>query len=131
MKRILLSRALIAICLTASLWAASAQAAFLNSNTVQQMNNNTGIVQQGAGYDDTTLSESVGMIIKVFLGVLGVIFIILLIVAGFNWMTAAGDEEKIKKAMATIRMAIIGLVIIVSAYSITYFVFSNLPGGGN
>ena len=43
-------------------------------------------------------------------------------------MTAAGDEEKIKKATNTIRSAIIGLLIIIAAYSITYFVFQNLPG---
>lgn len=117
---------LAAFCLSLSL-ASGAQAAFLSENAIQSMNENTSVVQKSAGYEDTTLGATVGMIIKAFLGVLGMIFIILLIIAGFNWMTAAGEEEKIKKATATIRTAIIGLLIIVAAYSITYFVFDNLP----
>jgi type IV secretory pathway VirB2 component (pilin) len=68
--------------------------------------------------------------ISAFLGLLGIIFIILIIYAGFNWMTAGGDEEKVKLAKDTLIRAVIGLIIIIAAYSITYFVFSNLPGGG-
>lgn len=109
-------------------FAFSAQAAFLTGNAVQDMNLNTEKVQQAAGYDGSiTLGVAVGLIIKAFLGVLGMIFLILLLVAGYNLMTAAGDEEKIKKATTTIRAAIIGLMIIVAAYAITYFVFANLP----
>lgn len=107
----------------------SAQAAILNSNAVQGMQNNTKVVQEKAGFDASTdVTQVAATAIKVFLSVLGIIFIILILIAGFNWMTAAGDEEKIKKATATIRAAIIGLLIIVSAYAITYFVFSSLSG---
>lgn len=65
-------------------------------------------------------------IIKVFLGLLGIIFLGLLIFAGYSWMTAAGEEEKINKAKDTIRRAIIGLIIILAAYSITYFVLEQI-----
>ena len=60
---------------------------------------------------------------------MGVIFIILIILAGYNWMTAGGEEEKVNKAKQMIYRAIIGLIIIMSAYAITYFVFTNLPAG--
>ena len=107
----------------------STQAAILNSNAVQSMQNNTKAVQEKAGFDASTdVTQVAATAIKGFLGVLGIIFIILILIAGFNWMTAAGDEEKIKKATATIRAAIIGLLIIVSAYAITYFIFSSLSG---
>lgn len=106
-----------------------AQAGFLDGNAIQRMNENTGQVQMGAGYDaGVNLGEAVAIAIKGFLSLLGVIFVILIIISGFNWMTASGDEEKIKKATSTIRSAIIGLLIVVAAYSITYFVFANLPG---
>ncbi|HRH32923.1 MAG TPA: hypothetical protein PK720_02150 [bacterium] len=106
-----------------------AQAGFLDGNAIQRMNENTGKVQMGAGYDsDVKLGEAVAIAIKGFLSLLGVIFVILIIISGYNWMTASGDEEKIKKATSTIRSAIIGLLIVVAAYSITYFVFANLPG---
>lgn len=116
----------IGLCLSVLL-AGSAQAAFLSQNAASAINNNTYSVQQGAGFEDMSLGSALGTIIKAFLGVLGMIFIILMLIAGFNWMTAAGEEEKIKKATATIRTAIIGLLIIVAAYAITYFVFANLP----
>lgn len=107
----------------------SAQGGFLDANAVGKINNNIGTVQTQAGYrPDLTLGEVVAVVIRGFLGLLGVIFIILIIIAGYNWMTARGDEEKITKATSTIRSAIIGLLIIVAAYAITYFVFANLPG---
>ena len=68
-------------------------------------------------------------VISAFLGLLGIIFLILIIYAGFEWMTAQGDEEKVTKAKDTLTRAVIGLIIIIAAYSITYFVFSSLPGG--
>jgi hypothetical protein len=110
----------------------NSQAQILNSGTVQKINENVGTVQTQAGYSpNLSLGMVVATIIKGFLGLLGVIFIILIVLAGYNWMTAAGDEEKIKKATSTIRSAIIGLLIIIAAYSITYFVFQNLPGAGS
>lgn len=76
---------------------------------------------------ETTLTQFVANILNVFFGLLGTIFIILLVYGGYVWMTAAGNSEKVEKAQHTIRVAIIGLVIIASAYAITYFIFSRLP----
>lgn len=110
----------------------SAEAQFLNTNTLQSMNQNSDQLGTAAGYDQgVSLAQVVSVAIRGFLSLLGMVFIILMIVAGFNWMTAGGDEEKIKKAAATIRSAVIGLIIVASAYAITYFVFSNLPGSGS
>ena len=80
--------------------------------------------------DQYKLSLIVSQIVQAFLGLLGIIFLVLIIYAGFNWMTAQGDEEKVTKAKDTLTRAVIGLVIIILAYTITYFVFSNLPGSG-
>lgn len=107
-------------------------AGLLQQNIAGEITNNTGVVQTQAGYaDNVTVGTVVGTIIKAFLGLLGIIFVILMIVAGFNWMTAGGDEAKIEKATSTIRSAVIGLIIVVAAYAITYFVFANLPGSGS
>ncbi|MCK5320343.1 hypothetical protein KAJ61_03065 [Candidatus Parcubacteria bacterium] len=93
-----------------------------------------GKFSQSAGFvtDDTgtQLGKVIALVIKGFLSLLGIIFIILIILSGFNWMTSEGDEQKITKAKETIRTAIIGLFIIIAAYSITYFVFNALPFGG-
>jgi cytochrome bd-type quinol oxidase subunit 2 len=83
-----------------------------------------------AGFEiDVDLGNTAEAIISAFLSILGVIFVILIIIAGYNWMTAAGDEQKVTKAKDTIRRAIIGLIIIVAAYAITYFVFTSMPFG--
>ena len=43
---------------------------------------------------DKSLQESVAQIINIFLGVLGIIAVIIIILGGFKWMTAQGNEEK-------------------------------------
>ena len=83
-----------------------------------------------AGFNvSQTLGSTVAVVIEAFLSLLGIIFIILILYAGYNWMTADGDEQKITKAKDTIKRAIIGLIITFGAFAITYFVFTRLPGG--
>ena len=59
------------------------------------------------------------------LGFLGLISVIMIIWGGFTWMTAAGNEEKIKKAKEVLKAAIIGLIVILLSYSIVAFIFSQ------
>ena len=73
----------------------------------------------------STLSETVGKIIKAVLGLLGIVFLALTVYAGVLWMTAAGEEAKIEKAVGILKASVIGLIIIIAAYSITYFVMIN------
>lgn len=68
----------------------------------------------------------VGRLIKVALGLLGVIFTGLTVFAGFLWMTSAGNEEQVTKARGIITASIIGLIIILAAYTITNFVLKNI-----
>ena len=77
------------------------------------------------------LASIVGVVIQAFLSLLGVLFLVYMLYGGYNWMVAQGDEDKVKKAKETIQRAIIGLIIIIAAYAITYFVFGSLPGGGD
>ncbi len=85
---------------------------------------------QGGGYDvegdDTKLATTAGIIIGAFLSLLGIVFIILILLAGFHWMTAQGDESKVTQAKGELRHAIIGLIIVVGAYAIWDFIWSFL-----
>lgn len=65
-------------------------------------------------------------IINVILTVLGLIVVVLIIFAGFKWMTAAGNEEAVKKAQGIIKNAVIGLLIILLAWSVTLFIMRRL-----
>ena len=70
----------------------------------------------------------IGNIIYVALGVIGVVILVIIIYAGFLWMTAGGNEEKVEEAKKWIRNAVIGLAIVLCSYAITYFIITRLLG---
>lgn len=72
------------------------------------------------------LPEIIGRVIKNALVMLGTLFLGIIMVAGFTWMTAGGNPDRAKKAMTYIRNAVIGLLIIFLSYGITIFVFDVL-----
>lgn len=52
----------------------------------------------------------------------GIIAVIIIIVAGFMYVTSSGDAAKVTKAKNAILYAVIGLVITILAFVITGFV---------
>lgn len=68
----------------------------------------------------------VGNVIAVVLSLLGIIFFILIMYAGFRWMTAFGNPDRAEKSKDMLETAAIGLLIILAAYAIAKFVFSAL-----
>ena len=91
---------------------------------------NTGLSEaagpMGAGYKDQNLAPMIGYLISILLGLLGIIFLLLTIYAGFTWMTAMGEAKKVDVAKGTLARAVIGLVIVLSAYAISKFVVTTL-----
>ena len=69
-----------------------------------------------------------GRIIQIALSFLGAIAVVIVMSAGFLWMTSNGDEEKITRAKAILKNALIGLIIILAAWGITTFVITRLMG---
>ena len=93
----------------------------------------SGLDAAAAGYGPQASSAGdlptiVGRIVSILLSFSGVLLLGLLLYGGFLWMTAGGDKTKVEKATSTIKNAIIGLVIIGAAYSITNFVLEQLTG---
>lgn len=80
----------------------------------------------GESGEPQALQEVVANVVKVALGLFGAIFVIFIIMAGYKYMTAGGNDEKVKQAVAQIRNAIIGLLIVLAAYSITVFVTRSI-----
>ncbi len=99
-------------------------------NSPEKLKDLTDEMATTAQLGDIPLSILIANIIKIALGFLALIFVVLMVVAGFQWMTAAGNEEQAKKAMGIIKTAVIGLVIVLAAYAITYFIFTYLPFSG-
>jgi len=76
--------------------------------------------------DGGQVSGIVITVINAFLALLGVLAVSLIIYAGFSYMFSSGDPEKMKKAQGVIVTSVIGLVIIISAYAISNYVFTAL-----
>jgi len=70
--------------------------------------------------------EIIFNVIYIFLGLLGVIAVILMMYGGFLWLTAGGEENKAKQGTTILFQAAIGLLIILSAYTVTYFVLVQI-----
>ena len=80
---------------------------------------------------DGDLKATIGELLNVALGFLGVIAVIIVLIGGFKYMIAGGNEEKVKDARKWIISGIIGLAIILSAYAITSFVLNSLLDANN
>lgn len=96
-------------------------------------NDNLDATADSAGYDtndaDTKFNTVISLIIQTILGLLGVIFMALMLYGGFLWMTARGNESQVEKSKNLITAAIIGLAIVIGAYAITRFIISGVGSG--
>ena len=85
-----------------------------------------------AGTGDSKSPEViVGQVINAVLSFVGVVFLALTVYGGMIWMTASGNEEKVKKGRAIIVRAIVGICIVFLAYAITYFISRYVVGAPN
>lgn len=84
------------------------------------------VAEEGGIKSETDITVIIGRIIRIILSFLGLILVILILYAGFLWMTSGGNEEKIIKAKKIIAAGIIGLGIIVLSYTIASFVLARL-----
>lgn len=78
------------------------------------------------GTNSSSLPALIGRIINVILGLLGIVFVILVIYSGIQYMLSRGEKGKVEDATKNIQTAIIGLVITVGAYAISNYVISAL-----
>ena len=76
--------------------------------------------------DDVDLKETIVNIINWILGFLALIAIIIILIGGFEWMTAGGSEDKVTKARARLKYGLIGLAIILLAYLIVSVIFTTI-----
>lgn len=97
-----------------------ARAAFDSNSYFIRLQTAAGIGKGGySAVGETTLAAKVGTGISALLGLVGTIFLVLVIYGGFTWMLARGNADKITKAKTIIIDASIGLGITLAAYIIT------------
>lgn len=79
-----------------------------------------------SGLGQADLKTTIANLIRVVLGFLGIIAVVIVLMGGFKWMTAGGNDEKVAEAKRLLIAGIIGIAIILSAFAITQFVIGSL-----
>lgn len=83
------------------------------------------VAEKGAGYlPGISLETQAGVIVTAILSLLGVLFVIYGVYGGYIYMMSSGNPEKTKKGAAIISQALIGMIIILAAYAISYFIIN-------
>ncbi len=118
LKNILIGAALVALPFGAAMRIPFIHAADLTSNL--------DLVGGESELGNEELTTTIGKLISALLSVLGVIFLLLIVWAGFTWMTAQGDPKKVDKAKDILITSVVGLIILLSAYAISTFVIEQL-----
>ena len=81
------------------------------------VNDYSGVIQPG------TLVQR---ITAIFFGLLGTLAVVMVMYAGFLWLTAGGEEEKTKQATTLLFQSFVSLLIILASWTLTYFVLAQL-----
>ena len=66
----------------------------------------------------TQITQVVSTIVGFITIVAGIFFMFQFMIGGFNWISSAGDKQKLETAQNRISQGIIGLIIVVAAYSV-------------
>ncbi len=103
-----------------------ARAVDIRGDIIKQINAGTGAqgADLGRPFDPRVV---IAEIIRGALTLVGIIFVVLMFWGGYLFVTAHGEQDQVDQGTKLIRGAIIGLIIVLMAYSITTFVGSRLP----
>ncbi len=123
MRKIIASCAIMVVSFMGVAFAAQPVAA-QDNNLLWGNNSYQAVNQIGLGNKDPR--AIIASVIKIVLGFLGVLAVIYILLGGFKWMTAGGNEEKAGEARKILAQGVIGLVIILAAFAIATFVINSL-----
>ena len=77
------------------------------------------------GSANTDPRDAAVSVVKYLMTFLAIIAVIVILIGGFRWMTAAGNEDRVAGAKKTIIAGAIGLIIILAAFAIVTFVITT------
>jgi hypothetical protein len=78
------------------------------------------------GLANTDPRQIAANVINIALACLGILAVVIILVGGFKWMTAGGNEEQVEEAKKILVAGVIGLVIILASWGIATFVLNSL-----
>lgn len=107
---------------------AFAMLAFLAAPVVAMAQIDPGIdvIDPTIGLSNTDPRTTVARLINTAMLFLGIIAVGIVLIGGFKWMTAGGNEDKVGEAKKLMGAGIVGLVIVLAAWGIATFVLTRL-----
>ena len=79
----------------------------------------------------TNLGELIGNIFNFSIQILGLIIFVIIVISGFQWLTAGGNVGTISKAQSRITQALLGAVILLASFLILKTINPDLIKGGS
>lgn len=76
------------------------------------------------------LNIILGRVVNIVAAVAGLIFLAMLLVAGFRWLTAGGDQKALSSARGMLFSAFIGMILVVASFIIAQIIFKVFGLGG-
>ncbi|HLD60531.1 MAG TPA: pilin [Patescibacteria group bacterium] len=74
------------------------------------------------------ISDLIGDAIAVMLSIIGSLTVLMLVWGGFQWLTSAGNPEKVQQGTKTMVWAVIGVVLVFASYLILNTFLDYLTG---
>lgn len=97
---------------------------YFANQVVDGITGGDGVISQ-TGQDDDLIGPVQGLI-NGFLGIIGLVAVIMIIIGAVQLQTSQGDTGKVKKGKDSIMYGIIGLVIALLAFAIVNFVLGSI-----
>lgn len=94
--------------------------------SLAEVNLGTSTVTDHIGLSDDSPLTTAAKLINSIMVILGIVAVGIVLLAGFKWMTAGGNDEKVTEAKKLMGAGVIGLVIILSAWGITTFILEKI-----
>ncbi|MBI2037897.1 MAG: hypothetical protein HYT15_03125 [Candidatus Magasanikbacteria bacterium] len=83
-----------------------------NGREICKLENPIGSGQKGT----TEVSVIIATVIKAALGIIGAITLLMFVYGGFQWLTSAGNAEKVTAGTQTMIWAVIGVALVLGSY---------------
>lgn len=82
-------------------------------------------IAANSGYSETSAVKIFSNVVKIVLGLSGTVALILVIMSGFSYLMSKGDSAKIKKSLNLMTTGFIGIVLMMSAYTLSGYIIKQ------
>jgi amino acid transporter len=81
-----------------------------------------------AGFTESNALVIIENIINIVFGLLGIAALGFIIYAGYLYLTSRGEDKKVKEAKDILTYTIIGIIVIVAAWALVWFILKSVVG---